>query len=928
MNRWLRLVSPSLAIMLMALAFPASHATEPNGKNELGPLYDRFAPQDGAIAHDEVPDFQKHVSPLLGRLGCNGRACHGSFQGQGGFQLSLFGYDFLADYKALLDEDSPRIDVEDKLASLILTKPVDADMHDGGKRYEEGGWEYWVLRKWIEAGAPFDRSGVLELERLVVTPKEIQFSKEGEKQQLRVVAHWADGSVEDVTCLSRFHSNDSAIASIDETGEITSGEAGDTHVVVSYDNAVVPIQTLRPLSDQYGENYPDIAANTRIDKLILQKLSKLGIVPSELCSDHEFLRRASLDVTGTLPSTTEIQEFVADTAPDKRSRKIEELLQRPGYAAQWTTFLCDVTGNNDDQLRNFFPNPAKLSNQWYQWVYKRIEENQPYDQLVEGIVTAESRLPDESYQEYCEAMSDACRDQSGEKFAERPGLVHYWARRNFQSQEDRAIGFAYAFLGVRIQCAQCHKHPFDQWSKNDFENFEKLFAGVQARQNTMAPDAKAEYAKMVANLGVDKKLRGNQLRRELTPLLQKGKVVPLPELIVTAPRAPRTKNKGKSKQPQLPKAKLLGGEWVSLGKEDVRVNLMDWLRDENNPYFTKSIVNRIWAQYMGVGIVDPPDDLNLANAPSNAALLDYLADGFRKHNYDLKWIHRQILNSDAYQRSWEPNATNALDSHNFSHAQLRRLSAEATYDAVRMALSRDNLVEEARNLEIPRALTLAGGSARANRQDDQSYALRVFGRSVRESNCDCDRSSEPSLLQKVFLANDSAVHGWLSDPKTSWVAQVADKYDWREPVSSKSSQQKRKQVEQYVQRMKKQLDDVRTRLAQAKEQEQTQLIKALRRKEADAVKRIKTYARKTNSEALVSRLIDTAESDEPPPSIRMTEEQAQWVTENAYLRTLSRQPNSDELDIAVSYLREEDPTTAVEGLVWSLVNTKEFILNH
>ena len=926
-----------LGLLFALLIFPSTKANDPNGPNELNrngeemaPLYERFSAQKGEIAHDEIPDFQKHISPLLGRLGCNGRACHGSFQGQGGFQLSLFGYDFAADYKALLDKDSPRIDLDDKLESMILTKPVDADMHEGGKRYEEGGWEYWVLRKWIEAGAPFERSAEAQkLERLVVTPKELRFSNAGQTEQLKVIAHWEDGSKEDVTCLCRFQSNDASIAIIDDAGMVTCGEPGDTHVVVSYDNAVVPIQALRPLSEEYGKNYPLVAANTKIDKLVVQKLRKLGILPSDICTDEEFLRRASLDVTGTLPSAEEILEFIADSSPDKRTRKIEDLLSRPGYAAQWATFLCDITGNNDDQLRNFFPNPAKPSTHWYQWIYKRLDENMPYDQIVEGIVTAESRLPEESYQEYCEAMSDACRDQSGEKFAERPGLVHYWARRNFQSQEDRAIGFAYSFLGVRIQCAQCHKHPFDQWSKSDFENFEKLFASVQARQNTLAPDARAQYAKLVSSLGVDKKLKGNQLRRELTPLLQKGKVIPLPELVIAPPRNAKSKKKGKQ-TPAMPKAKLLGGDWISLGREDIRPSLMDWLRHEENPYFAKAIVNRIWAQYMGVGIVNPPDDLNLANAPSNAALLEYLADGFRQNNFDLKWVHRQILNSDAYQRSWQPNTTNALDKHNFSHAQLRRLTAESTYDAVRMALSRDNLAEEARNLAIPRAISKPGASAQNNRRDDQSYALSVFGRSVRESNCDCDRSSEPSLLQKVFLANDSAVHNWLTSPKTSWVAEVAEKYNWRTPAESARDKEAVKKARLALERMVKQAEALEKRLVDLQDaaKPQPQAIKAAKKRQTEHRKRMTTFARKTRTEPILDSLL-LGEEAEQNHSMEMTKAQAEWVANNAYLRTLSRNPNSAELETVIEFLtNEKDPTSAVEGLVWSLVNTKEFILNH
>lgn len=910
-------------------------AIEPMLANEpavtaIAPLYERFAADEGAQpGTDEIPDFQKHVSPLLGRLGCNGRACHGSFQGQGGFRLSLFGYDFAADYEALLDEDAGRVDLEDKLESMILTKPVDADIHDGGQRYEPGSWEYWVLRKWIEGGAPYEEKAEQKLKRLEVLPKELNFSTKGQQEQLRAIAHWEDGSVEDVTCLCRFQSNDSAIADINETGMVTSLEAGDTHVVVSYDNSVVPVLALRPTSDQFGKNYPNIATRTRVDELVLEKLKKLGIVPSDVCSDEEFLRRASLDVTGTLPSPAEVKAFVNDPAEDKRQAKIDELLQRPGYAAQWTTFFCDITGNNEDQLRNFLPQPSRPADQWYQWVYQRLENNVPYDELVEGIVTATSRLPDESYAEYCEAMSEVCRDSSGEKFAERPGLVHYWARNNFRTAEERAIGFAYSFLGVRIQCAQCHKHPFDQWSKSDFEDFQKLFGGVSARQNSLAPDAKKEYAKMVSSLGLDKKLKGNQLRRELGTLLRDGKVVPMPELVVNVPRTPNRNAKKKGTTQVAPTAKLLGGDWVAMDQDDVRAKLMDWLRSPENPYFAKAIVNRVWAQYFGVGIVNPVDDLNLANAPSNAPLFEHLAEGFVANDYDLKWLHREILNSDTYQRSWIPNATNQGDKHNFSHSQLRRLSAETTYDAVRMALGDDEFVAQARDLEVARAITKAGASARNNNRDDQSYALSVFGRSIRESNCDCDRSSEPSLLQTVFLVNDSAVQSWLSDSKNSWVVSVADKYGWARPRMSQAEKERNATTIKTLQRYADQLMLAEEKIAEVEQRGAVKQLQALKKRKQDVLKRARALAKKNGATDTFNAMLHPESEQSVSSQDRMTEEQARWVAENAYLRTLSRQPNQAELAKVMNYLQsDENPAQAVEGLMWSLINTKEFILNH
>ena len=265
-----------------AIAIVALMSLQSLGEVPIAPLESRFQPNsDGISETAEIPDFQKHVSPLLGRLGCNGRACHGSFQGQGGFTLSLFGYDFDADLKALLDNDAGRVTAKDPLASLILTKPVDADMHEGGQRFKKDGWEYWVLRKWIEAGAPktsaAQKEPIQKLVRLEVSPLEIHFTSKDETKSMHAIAIWEDGSQEDVTSLCRFASNDTSIAKINEKGLVTGGETGDTHVVVSYDNAVVPVSVLRPIG-KTGQLQKQIAdAKTEIDKLVLRKLDKLGI---------------------------------------------------------------------------------------------------------------------------------------------------------------------------------------------------------------------------------------------------------------------------------------------------------------------------------------------------------------------------------------------------------------------------------------------------------------------------------------------------------------------------------------------------------------------------------------------------------------------------------------------------------------------------
>ena len=849
------------------------------------PVAQRYA----KLTEDETPDFRKHVIPLAGRLGCNGRACHGSFQGQGGFMLSLFGYDFENDHKQLLgegDSGEPRVNTKEPAASLVLQKPTMQIHHDGGERMKADTWQYNLLLRWIQSGAPSVSDKTPEFVRLDVTPSEILFAKAGEKVQLNVVAVWSDGSREDVTCLCRFQSNDSQVAEIDEHGQVTASEPGDTHVVVFYDNGVQPIPVIRPVSDQHGPNYPEVPTPTKIDQLVVQKLSKLGIVPSELSNDGEFLRRVSLDLTGTLPTATEAQAFLADSSPDKRARKIDELLERPGYAAWWTTRLCDWTGNNADELVNATPVRATGSQEWYDWIYKRVAENKPYDQLVEGIVLATSRNPGENYREYCENLSKIYYGKdSKQTIADRDYLPHYWARRNFRQPNERVIGFAYSFLGIRIQCAECHKHPFDQWTKQDFDDFKAFFTQVRYGQDR---EQRREYNAILKELGIDGNLRNNQLRRELESLVSKGKTVPFQELhLVPLPGARRGAT-----------ARLLGGDEVKLSAtNDVRKPLMDWLRREDNPYFARAFVNRVWANYFNRGIVEPPDDLSLANPPTNKALLDYLTEGFIASGFDMKWVHREILNSRTYQLSWRPNDTNRLDEKNFSRAIPRRLPAEVAVDAVAMATASDAAAQRLVHDLNGRAIAMPG-SGRRIAQRGPTYALTVFGRSVRESNCDCDRSMDASLLQTVYLQNDQEVLDMIVR-RGSWVDQLG-----RDPAVRSEDAGDRQQLRRKVVELREQLADAR------RAQNRRRLVQ-LQREMRETQRMLAQAQEQPQQEARPVKI-------EPVEAVRQ-----------AYLRTLCREPSDAEMQTALDYIKgSPDPVSGVRDVLWSLLNTKEFIVNH
>ena len=762
------------------------------------------------------------------------------------------------------------------------------------------------------------------LTRLEVTPSEILFTAEGQQQPLQAIAVWSDGSREDVTTLCRFQTNDDQIADISKEGLVSAGSPGDTHVVAFYDSAVVPIPVIRPVTPQYGENYPQVAATTKIDELVVQKLRKIGVVQSDLCNDAEFLRRVSLDVTGTLPTTAEVREFLADTTADKRRRKIDELLERPGYVAWWTTKLCDFTGNSDDKLNNVTPVQAEASKQWYAWIEKRVRENVSYDKIVEGIVLAISRNEGESYEDYCANVSKLYhKDGPGAAgYADRQGLAHFWARQNFQTSEDRVIGFAYTFLGTRIQCAQCHKHPFDQWTQDDFQQFEGFFRGTVGRQNSR-PDAKADYEKMVAGFEGTAGLKGNDLRRILAEQVQKGATIPLAEVYTVKAQPPRRNNRTprRNNSPIPATAKLLAGPVIDLSQhEDIRQPLMDWLRSPENPLFAKAFVNRVWASYFNVGIVQPADDLNLANPPVNAPLLDYLARGFIENGFDMKWLHREILNSRTYQLSWIPNSTNRLDERNFSRAVPRRLPAEVAWDIMVQATLNTSKNTEFVSSVDKRALSIPGAGLRQRNRNPADYALTVFGRSIRESNCDCDRTEEPSLLQTIFVRNDAQVLSLL-DSGDGWLREVAEKHQLNFQPRSTPDGGNAQQKAQAKARFETQLQRLRERLDTAQKNGAERQVVALKAQ----LKKLREQAR--------TQGVEISQDVEPEPVAATITVPANLNTEeiiaDAYLRSLSRLPTTDEMQTSKTFIAEsKDPVEGIRAVLWALMNTREFMVNH
>ncbi len=897
MKRWLL-----SAVMLWGVASVATAA------DVIRPADERFAK-----ATDEVPSFQRHVLPLMGRLGCNGRACHGSFQGQGGFRLSLFGYDFKIDHDALLKGEQPRVDLKNIAASLLLDKPSsdEQDYHGGGKRMDRKSWQYRLMHRWIEAGAaPTDQEKDPHFVRLEVTPLEIVFGKVNEKAKLHVLSHWSDGTVEDVTPLCRFSTNDDAVAKVDLNGQITVVGKGDTHIVAYYDNGVVPVSVLLPVSDQVGPKYPRVPTPTKVDELVVNKLKKLGVMPSDLSSDAEFLRRVTIDITGQLPTAEEVSAFLADSSKNKRSAKIDELLERPAYAAWWATKFSDLLGNSENQLRFNDGVPNNISEQWYRWTYARLRENMHYDDLIERIVLAKGRSKeDQSYEDYCREMLGFATEKADA--SDRDTMPHFWARRNLRKPSEKALSFSYALLGVRLQCAECHKHPFDQWSQQDFNQFTAFFNRVN--YGTVDPRDRKDYERIREEAGLNVKTTSMADRRKLaTEAIKAGKLIPIDEVYITpAKNSSASSRKDKDKTVRIDASrvitpKVLGGEAVVEDTiDDPREPLMQWLRQKDNPYFAKALVNRIWAHYFNVGIVEPADDMNLANAPSNKELLEWLAEQFIEHDYDLKWLHKTITSSRTYQLTWKTNDTNEHDLRNYSHAVPRRLPAEAMLDAVTGATAGKSELDK--RAATPVELCSVGlGKGYTQRNTGAGYALNVFGKPKRETPCDCERSNEPSLLQTVYLRNDQEMFK-LIERSNGFVSDTAKQLVPNDIAAQRAS-------------LEKSLADYRQQLKGA----------------TDTL-----AAAKTGKEKLAKGRVEALkdESKKLANSIRVTEEKLANLSEakltvadavkQAYLRTFSRVPSQQELAAAQQYLEDsEDAKAGLRDLIWALINSKEFMVNH
>jgi len=625
----------------------------------------------GLIA-PRLVSFEQEIIPILTKVSCNSGGCHGKAEGQAGFKLSVFGFDPEADYQALVhDSRGRRIFPASPSNSLLLLKGAGVVPHGGGKKLDFEGLRYRRVLRWLQEGSRYAGAKTSPVTVLEVEPNQRTMAL-GSQQQLRVTAIYADGSRRCVTAEAEYSSNAETIAGADGRGLIAAGgKPGEAAILVRYMGQVTVCRVTLP---RPGVKFARPAEANFIDKNVWDKLERLGIPPSELADDATFLRRIYLDVIGTLPTATEASAFLADAAPDKRAKLIDKLLERPEYADFWAMKWADILKVDKDAVT---PQGAVAMTRW---IRRQFAENRPYDQFARAVVTAK-----------------------GSVSADGPAAIF----KALGTPEVAARGISQVFLGVRIECAECHHHPSEKWGQDDYWALAGMFSGVAMKP--LPGGAEAVVWKAGADLG---------------PKVSKKTIATIP-------------------------AKSLGAAAIPFApSDDRRKALADWMTAADNPYFATVVVNRLWAHYLGRGLVEPIDDIRATNPASNEPLLAALTVHLREKKYDLKAFTKTLLLSRAYQLSSKSVEGNALDEQNFSHAAVKPMPAEVLLDAVSQVTG------------APEKFNGWPEGFRAIQVWDNrmpSYFFRIFGRPVRFSVCECERGTDPSITQALHLMNSPEI---------------------------------------------------------------------------------------------------------------------------------------------------------------------------
>lgn len=635
-------------------------------------------------------NFPNQITPIFTKLGCNSGGCHGKSGGQNGFRLSLLGFEPAKDYRYLVKESrGRRLFPAAPDESLLLLKSTNMLAHGGGERLKPDSREYRLIRRWISQGMPYGGKDDPTLAGVTVYPTARTLPRDGQ-QQLLVIAHYSDGSSEDVTHTAQYEPNDKDMAEISNTGHFkTMARPGDVAVMVRYQGQVSVFRATVPL----GMPVKDLPKSKGfIDDLVFAKLVELGLPPSAVCDDATFLRRVTLDIAGRLPTSDEARGFLVEGDSGKRDRCIDRLLASDAYAdyfaGKWSAILRNKREKETYQRGNYL---------FHEWLRNSLLANKPYDQFVRELLTA-----------------------SGE-VGQSPAVNWY---REVDDSNKEVEDTAQVFMGLRIQCARCHHHPFEKWSQQDYYGMSAFFSRVGRKEGQAVDEFRIYHKRGVATA------RNPANAKDVKPA-------------------------------------GLGSNAVELSSDDdPRVALADWLTAKDNPFFAKALVNRYWKHFFSRGLVEAEDDMRETNPPSNPKLLDALAQHFVTSGYDIKDLIRAICQSQAYQLSSSPNEYNGRDRQSFSHFYARRLSAEVLLDAI------DQL-----NGTTTKFAGLAAGERAVQLPDlggVDTYFLKVFGRPVGASACECERSGDSSLAQSLQLLNSNDIYDKLKSGRSSHLASAQD----------------------------------------------------------------------------------------------------------------------------------------------------------
>jgi hypothetical protein len=647
------------------------------------------------------PSF-RDVAALLSKAGCNQGACHGNLNGKGGFKLSLRGEDPAFDYTALSrDQFGRRANVFRPDESLLLQKPAMLVPHEGGRRFLTDAPEYATIRTWIAAGMPADPPETPALTRLTVTPAEQVVVAPADRVRLQVTATFADGSTRDVTKLACYDLSSVWVAAIDADGEVKKEQDGETTVQVRYLNQQTAAR-LAFVPARPDFHWPDLPEKNFIDTHVFAKLKTLRMRPADPADDSTFLRRVYLDTLGILPAADEARTFLADNDPDKRSKLIERLVERPEFADFWALKWSDLFRNEEKVL------DAKGVRVFHAWVREQMAANLPLNEFARKVIAARGSTYSQPEANYYRALRDPY---------------------------DRAEATAQVFLGVRVQCARCHNHPFDRWTQNDYHEWSAFFARVQYR--------------IVENQRKDRFDKHEFVGEQVVWQDRNAEL-----------RHPRTKE-------PLPPKFLGEGKPADLPHDADRLQaLADWVADPANPFFAKAQANRVWYHLFGRGLVEPNDDFRTSNPPAHPALLDELSRYLAIHNFDLRYLVRFILNSQTYQLSWVPDETNRGDVANFAKSLVQPLKAEQMLDALGRVLEApvkfDGYPSGTLASQLP-DLQMAARRGGA-REPTGARFLKAFGKPDRLLSCECERTDDTTVVQAFQLMTGNVLNEMLTAP--------------------------------------------------------------------------------------------------------------------------------------------------------------------